>query len=59
MEVGIVLVTAGGLLVAELQSALQRSQGVEADMGHHRRSGDGAGGYDTAFKFLHISYLPW
>ena len=51
---GIVLVAAGGLLIAELQRLLEGGKGVESPMAHHRRGADRAAGDHSALKGLHL-----
>ena len=59
-EIGVVLVTAGGLLVTKLQCFLEGGQSVQTAVGNQCRSGNGAGGHSTALKnLLHITCLPW
>ena len=56
-EVGVVLVAAGGLLVAELQGLLERGQGVQAAVADQGGGGDGAGGNDSSLEFSHLICL--
>ena len=58
-EVGVVLVAAGGLLVAELQGLLEGGQGVQAAVAHQGGGGDGAGGNDSSLEFSHLTCLLW
>jgi len=58
VKVRVVLIAAGGLLVAELQRLLEGGQGVQASVGHQRRGADRALRNHTSDKLLHISCLP-
>ena len=56
-EVGVVLVAAGGLFIAELQGLLEGGQGIQTAVGNQSGCGDGAGGNDTTGKNSHITCL--
>ena len=58
VEVRVILVTAGGLLVAELQRLLEGGQGVQTAVGYQGGSAHRTGSDDAALEFSHLSCLP-
>ena len=59
VEVGVILVAALDLLVAEHHGHLVAGQGVEAAMADQRFGGAGAGDHHAALELLHISVPPF
>ena len=59
VQIGVILIAAGGFLIAELQRALEGCQGVKTAVGDHSLGSDGAGGNNATLKFLHTAHTPF
>ena len=59
VQIGIVLVTAGGLLVTELKRALEGCKRIESSVGYQRICAHTSGSYHTSLKFSHQFTPPF